>query len=325
MIRTITTALLATSAPLFAANGELKAAAQKLSKDHGESIVWLTVISKTTMSVDGDAPAQIKNALASQDRENRAETTGTIVDASGLIVTSLPAIDRSSVMDGKTINTPSGPIKLKANSEIKEVKVIMPDGTEIPGDLVLKDADLGLGFIKMRADSPEAKGVTFNAINLADAATGSLLDDIIALGRLDQNLNREASVSTSEISGITTKPRTFYRLVNSDATGCPVYLASGKLLGISVVRQPSGPVEGGAISLAPVVLPAADVSKVAEQAKKAEPIKTESAPKKDEEEKKDADKKDEGKKDEGKNDEKKKEEPEKKEPEKKEPASSSSS
>ncbi|HEX2747621.1 MAG TPA: serine protease [Verrucomicrobiales bacterium] len=305
MNRIITTAaLLATAAPLFAASGELKTAAQKLSKDHGESIVWLTVISKTIMSVDGDAPAQLKAALASQDKESRSEATGTIVDATGLIVTSLPSIDKSAVMDGKTVNTPAGPIKLKASSEIKEVKVIMADGTEIPADLVLKDADLGLGFIKVRMDSPEAKGVTFNAINLADSSPGALVDDCIALGRLDQNLNREASVSTSEISGITTKPRTFYRLVNNDSSGCPVFLASGKLLGISVVRQPSGTLEGGTISLAPVVLPAADVSKIAEQAKTAQPIKTEAAPKKDEE-KKDGDKKDEKKSDEKKDEPKK--------------------
>jgi hypothetical protein len=296
MIRTITTALLVTAAPLFAANGELKTAAQKLSTDHRDAVVWLTVISKLALSVDGDAPAQLKAQLASQDKESRSETTGTIVDASGLIVTSLAAIDKSSLMDGKTVNTPAGPIKLKASSEIKEVKVIMPDGTEIPADLVLKDADLGLGFIKMRTDSPEAKGVTFNAVNLADSATGAMLDDCIALGRLDQNLNREASVLTSEISGITTKPRTFYRVM-TDATGCPVFLTSGKLLGISVLRQPSGSLEAGEMRMSPVILPAADVVKVAEQAKKAQPIKTETEPKK-EEAKKDDVKKDDSKKDE---------------------------
>lgn len=303
MIRIATLALLATSAPLLAANGELKAAAQKLSKDHGEAIVWLTVISKTTLSVDGDAPAQLKAALASQDKENRSETTGTIVDASGLIVTSLPAIDRASVMDGRTVPTQAGPIKLKASSEIKEVKIIMPDGTELPGDLVLKDADLGLGFIKVRTDSPEAKGVTFNAVNLADSATGTLLDDCIGLGRLDQNLNREASVITSEISGITTKPRTFYRVM-TDTSGCPIFLSSGKLLGISVVRQPAGNSENGEVRMTPIILPAADVAKVAEQAKNAQPIKTEVEPKEDE-----------GKKEEEKKPEEKKEEPAKKEDE----------
>lgn len=257
--------------PALAANGELKAAAQKLSEAHKDSIVWLSVIAKTSMSVDGDAPQQIKAALAGQDKETKSEATGTLVDASGLIVTSLAAIDRGSVVDGKTINTPSGPIKLKSTTEIKEVKIIMPDGTEIPGDLVMKDADLGLGFIKVRSDSKEAQGVTFHSIDLADSAPGAMLDDCIGLGRLDENLNREPSIITTEISGITTKPRTFYRVM-TDATGCPIFLSSGKLLGISVMRQPRGDLEGGAVQLSPVVLPAADVAKVAEQARNAKPV-----------------------------------------------------
>ncbi len=273
MIRpTILAACLAlATTPAFAASGELKTAAQKLSADHGDAVVWISVISKTTMTVDGDAPAQVKAALQGQDKESRNETTGTIVDASGLIVTALSNIDKSSVVDGKTINTPMGPIKLKANSEIKEVKIIMPDGTEIPGDLVLKDADLGLGFIKVRTDSKEAQGVTFKAVDLAASEKGTLLDDCISLGRLDETLNREPSVVTTEVSGITTKPRTFYRVM-TDSTGCPVFLSTGKLLGISVVRQPSGNLESGEMRMSPVVLPAADVAKVAEQAKAAKPI-----------------------------------------------------
>ncbi len=265
----LSTVLLAT--PALAANGELKAAAQKLSDAHKDAIVWLTVIAKTSMTTEGDAPPQIKAALQGQDRETKSEATGTVVDASGLIVTSLAAIDKGSVVDGKTVNTPSGPIKLKSTTEIKEVKIIMPDGTEIPGDLVMKDTDLGLGFIKVRSDSKEAQGVTFHSIDLADSSPGAILDDCIGLGRLDENLNREPSIITTEISGITTKPRTFYRVM-TDATGCPIFLSTGKLLGISVMRQPRGDIDGGSVQMSPVVLPAADVAKVAEQAKNAKPV-----------------------------------------------------
>lgn len=266
--------LLLTVAPAAAASGELKGAAQKLTETHRDAVVWISVIAKTSMTVDGDAPQQIKAALQGQDKESKSEATGTVVDASGLIVTSLAAIDRASVVDGKTVNTPMGPVKIKSATEIKEVKIIMPDGTEIPGDLVLKDADLGLGFIRVRASSKEAEGVIFKSVDLADSAPGTLLDDCIGLGRLDDNLNRDASVITSEITGITTKPRTFYRVM-TDSTGTPVFLSSGKLLGISVIRQPRGSIDGGSLQMSPVVLPAADVLKVAEQAKTARPVQPE--------------------------------------------------
>ena len=122
------------------------------------------------MGTEGDVPAQLKASLAGQAKEEKNEVTGTVVDASGLIVTALGGLDKSSLLDGQSISTPVGEIKLKAESEIKEVKVITADGTEIPADLVLKDQDLGLAFIKVRTDSDEAKGVEFKAIDLADAA-----------------------------------------------------------------------------------------------------------------------------------------------------------
>ena len=272
MIRNLTLALAATTALASASTAEFRDTTKKLSSTHGEAVVWLSVLAKTSMSAEGDVPAQIKSALAAQEKEDKSEVTGTVVDASGLIVTALGGLDKSSMVDGQTIPTPQGPIKLKASSEIKEVKVITADGSEVPADLVLKDEDLGLAFIKVRSESEEAKGVEFKAIDLADSAPGQLLDECVALGRLDEALNREPSLLSSEITGMTTKPRTFYR-VPTDSVGCPVFLANGKLLGISVLRQgKGGSARGGQIQVNPVVLPAADIAKIATQAKESKSV-----------------------------------------------------
>jgi len=285
MFRTIALALAATTTLASASSAELRETAKKISAEHKDAVVWLSVLAKSSMTADGDVPAQIKQMLAAQEKEEKSEVTGTVIDASGMIVTALGGLDKSSVVDGQTVNTPMGAIKLKATSEIKEVKVITADGSEIPADLVLKDADLGLAFIKVRMDSEEAKGVEFQAINLADSAKGEVLDECIALGRLDESLNREASMVTSEISGITTRPRTFYRVI-TDTIGCPVYLANGKLLGVSVLRSPkSNSSRSGQISVSPVILPAADIAKVAEQAKEAKPVEAPKAEEKPAEEK----------------------------------------
>jgi hypothetical protein len=276
MIRLLTAALLSTSGLAPAASGELHATATKLHENHRDAVVWLSVIAKVSMSADGDAPAQVKAQLAGQERETTTETTGTFIDKNGLLVTALAQLDQSSMVDGKTVNTPMGPVKLKARSEIKEIKAIMPDGTEVPADLVLKDADLGLGFVKLRMDSDEADGIEIHAIDVAAAGEGKLLDDCVALGRLDDSLQREPSVMTSEISGIVTRPRKFYR-VQTDSIGCPVFLGDGKLLGISVVRKPSGDL-GQNTKISPVILPAAEVAKLAGQAKDAQPVKEEEPP-----------------------------------------------
>jgi hypothetical protein len=280
MIRHLTLALAATTAFATASTAELRETGKKLSDSHKDAVVWLSVLSKTSMGAEGEVPAQIKAALAGQDKEEKSEVTGTVIDTSGLIVTALGGLDKSSMVDGQSVNTPMGEIKLKASSEIKEIKVITADGSEVPADLVMKDEDLGLAFVKIRSDSDEAKGVEFTAIDLADSAPGALLDECIALGRLDESLNREPSLLTSEISGMTVRPRMFYR-VNTDAVGCPVFLANGKLLGISVLRQPKGGSAGsGQIQITPVILPAADVAKIAAQAKEAQPaaLEPEAAP-----------------------------------------------
>jgi len=275
MIRILTAALLSTSGLSLAASGELNTTAAALHESHKDSVVWLTVIAKVSMSADGDVPAQLKSQLAGQEQETTSETTGTFISDDGLLVTALARLDQSSMVDGKTVNTPMGAIKLNAKSEIQEIKVIMPDGTEIPADLVLKDSDLGLGFIKLRMDSDEAQGVEIHGIDLSDSAEGRLLDDCVALGRLDETFQREPSVLTSEVSGITTRPRKLYRVM-TDSIGCPVFLGDGKLLGISVVRKPAGDLDN-TTKLAPVILPAAEVAKLAEQARDAAPIEAPAA------------------------------------------------
>lgn len=268
MIRQLIPTVVLCSALLAkAASTELRESALKTMEANKDAIVWLSILSTVSISTDSEAPAQIKAALAGQEKEVKRETLGTVIDASGLIVTALGSMDQSSLVDGKTVNTPAGVLKLKASSEIKEIKVIIADGSEIPAELVLKDEDLGLAFIKVRMDSDEAKGIKLSAIDLSASRKGELLEDCINLARTEESLNRVPSMATAEISAITTTPRTFYQ-VPSNSVGNPVYLADGRLLGISVIRNPKGGnVNEGRSQLSSIVLPASDVAKIAEQAK----------------------------------------------------------
>lgn len=265
----ILAALAATTIAATASTPELRAAGKKLADAHRESVVWLSVLSKTTMDAEGNVPPEIKMALAGQGSESKSEITGTIIDATGLVVTSLAGLDKATMVDGKSIPTQMGTIKIKASSEIKEVKLITPDGSEVPADLVLKDEDLGLAFVKVRADSEEAKGVNFKAVNLEDSSDGEVLDECIAIGRLDDTFDRTNCMVTSEIIGKAVNPRLVYR-TQDQTVGCPVFLASGKLLGISVIPKVSKLTDAsGQLQISPIVLPAADVAKIAEQAKAA--------------------------------------------------------
>jgi hypothetical protein len=264
------------SFPAHAAPPELRETARRLSAAHRDSVVWISVISRTNLSVDGDAAPEIKAALASQDKESKHEVTGTVIDPAGLIVTALSGLDKSSMVDGKSIPTPAGEIKIKASAEIKTVTIIAADGSERPADLVLKDDDLGLAFIRVRPATPLQSYPALQAVSLADSASAEVLDDAITLGRLDNSLDRAPCTLTSEIIGKVTNPRTFYRIQN-DSVGCPIFLGSGKLLGISILRPQQIALDpSGQLNASPVVLPAADIARAAAQIPPAQaPAKTE--------------------------------------------------
>ena len=150
-----------------------------------------------------------------------------------------------------------------AKSTTKEVKIIMPDGTETPAKVAFKDADLDLAFIR-----PEkADGVTFTPVDIANSAPFAMQEDAIILGRLGKDLNREPVVMTSEIISIITKPRTFAR-VGAPCLGMPIFNSEGKFVGFGINRfSAKGEDSDQGPTSANVVLPAADLIESAAQAK----------------------------------------------------------
>ena len=272
-------ALLATT-PVFAASGELKTQARLILANNQDAIVGLSIIAKTEVGVDGDAPAGMKLNGLGGGKDQKIETSGVIVDPAGLIVSSLSSIGGGSIMDGREIETPNGTVKLKTKTDIKEVKVVMPDGTEIPADVVLKDSDFDLVFFKIRTDSPEAKDVTFKAVDLKNNTTADVLDDVVVLGRMDATMNRQPNAFTTEVLGIVKKPREFLS-IQTMRPASPVFSPEGKLVGISIIRKSTGTLTAGSAQPGvPAVLPARDVLKIADQARTAKPEKAGDAPEK---------------------------------------------
>ena len=236
------------------------ALARKVFAEKQEAVIWVSAVAKVSFHADGlkDGPANIP------DREQKMETLATLIDADGMAVTALSNIDPSRDITGREIRTGSGTVRLEANAVLKEVKLILGDGTEIPSEVVMRDADLDLAFIKPREGSKELKGVKFQALDLKEVASANVTDDVVTLGRMDEVLNRTASVTLGQITAVTRKPREFLR-ASGAAAGCPTFTTDGKLLGIAVIRSIRGK---GSYT---VLVPAADVLEIAEQAKNAKP------------------------------------------------------
>lgn len=255
MKHTLLSAAILLAAPFsMAADGPLKEKALALAAAHKESVLFLSAVVEIEVTA-GDNPAK--------KEERKVEMLGTVIGADGLIVVPNSTLDVASTVDGRTVNGPQGPIKLSAKGTTKEVKILMPDGSEVAAKVAFKDPDLDLAFIR-----PEkADSVKLTPVNTADNAPIALLDDVIILGRMGKDLNREPVVFTNEVISIISKPRTFAK-VGGQSLGMPVFNKEGKFLGIGINRfSAKGDTDSQGPMPSNVVLPAADLLEAAAQAK----------------------------------------------------------
>ena len=135
---------------------------------------------------------------------------------------------------------------------------------------MLRDEDLDLAFLRPTA-KPDKPLV---AINLADEGRPSILDPVVVLTRLGRVGGWAPGASLQTIGAIIEKPRTFYVIENGSTLGTPAFTSAGKVVGLLTMRSVQSGRPGmfsmmggaGALGLLPVILPAADVRDIAQQA-----------------------------------------------------------
>lgn len=213
---------------------------------HQGAVVWVAAVAK--LQIPGGRTG-----------EQETEALGTVIDSSGLVVVAEEAFNPVA----KLIKQFSGSLGGGAPAALREMKVDLtqveirlPDGTEIPAKIVLKDPDLGLAFVladkPTDADKPTPK---LTNLELTETPPVQVLDEVITLGRLGKTLDGQPTLTLGRIAAIVTKPRELYwGAAGSD--GAPVFTSEGKLLGIAITHS-----EG-----ATVVVPASEVLGSAKQA-----------------------------------------------------------
>lgn len=234
---------------------------------------------RRVLSKNQDAVVSVKLVVAysmsygGQDRqsESKTEAVGTVIDPSGLTVISLTTIDPSAIMKARARGAQSD---MKIDSEVKDAKIVLADGTEIPAEVALRDKDLDVVFLRP-TDKP---GKPFVAIDLTKAAKPQVLDQIICLNRLSKVANRVVAVSVERIDALVERPRPFYVLAagGSSGVGSPVFALSGAPLGIILIRNATMDSEAntaslfsgasGSLGILPVIVPGADLVEDAKQA-----------------------------------------------------------
>jgi S1-C subfamily serine protease len=238
------------AAPLRALTNEEAIAGRAVVKRYADSIISVNLVITLNITVgDRTMPPQ----------EVRREVNGTVVSPSGLTVTALSLIDpRSATLDRLRANPAAAKSNIQmSDTQFKEVKLRLPDGTEIAARVVLKDADTDLAFIA--PDPAAAAGRIFPSVDLQNAAEAQVLDTYFDVLRASRDLQRVPLVTATTVTGIVERPRRFF-LVTAESAGTPIFDRAGAVLGLCVQHMNAGRPTGF------VVLPSSQVAEIAKQA-----------------------------------------------------------
>jgi S1-C subfamily serine protease len=259
---TLAGAFLASLLVLPAEAQDDRSAGRAIVKQWQAAVVNVRVVLKMRMSVGG-------REMHSMDES--VEAVGTVIDPSGLTVLSLGSLNPGAMMNRVMGAASSSQERMEFGTEPTDVKLRLADGKELPARIVLRDEDLDLAFLRPTV-KPDAPLV---AINLADEGRPSLLDTVVILSRLGRVGGWTPAASLQTIGAIIEKPRTFYVIeTGGGGMGTPAFTASGKVVGLLTMRSVQGARPGmfsmmsgsEALGLLPVILPAADVREIAQQA-----------------------------------------------------------
>jgi trypsin-like peptidase len=252
-------ALLLTALPARA--DELAEKGRQVFKNNQHAVLTVQIVIKSKVSMGG---------MGAQSSESRQDVTGTVIEPSGLTVVSLSATDPGQMMQNVMASMGSDDdSKFKMETELSDLKLLLEDGTEVPAEVVLRDRDLDLAFIR-----PKAKLASpLPAVDLTKSEKAQLLDQVIALNRLGNAAGRAYAASVERISAIVERPRLFYvpeTSLTTTALGAPAFTLEGKVLGLFVMRSTKATSTGMMAmmqrdNLTGIIIPAEAVLKAAKQ------------------------------------------------------------
>lgn len=203
---------------------DIKAAARASAAKWQKAVITVKVVAKVK-SFRGE-------------EENQFEVTGTVIDPSGLTIVSSQSIDPAGVIKAflSSMGRGESPDQLKFDSEITQTTMILEDGSEVEAEVVLKDADLDLAFVR-----PKKPQQQFTYIPLKPGGRPlEVLEDLFVISRLDRSENRATGITLGMVQAVVKGPRTFYitnQELVANGIGCMAFVADGTPVGIIVTKQ----------------------------------------------------------------------------------------
>ncbi len=192
------------------------------------------------------------------EHESEQEANATLLDADGLAVLALSAIDPMQLM--QTYRSEMDDV----TSRIVSLRVILSDGTEKPAEVVLRDRHLDLAFIRI-TETPETPlpHVTFDAIGRPD-----MFDEVVCIMQYGRVARRAHAGFVERIEMIVERPRLFYAIGDHrsrDMVCSPAFTLDGAFVGVGVMRLTGGGDDMGRDDMIVIIVPAEQIGDLIEQ------------------------------------------------------------
>jgi hypothetical protein len=242
--------LTATTSAAGAQTADERAAARALVAKYADAAVMVRATLKTRVVLNG----------REQLRDVPLQVNGLVLTPDGVTIMPLSLLEPGDVLTRTlTANQPSA--KVEVSSETTELRIRMPDGTELPASVALRDSDLDLVFLK--PVTPLAAAVT--AIDSAASGTVQVLDPLLVVQRGGERDDWRTYASLTYAQVIVDRPRSFISVpmtsMYGNGMGATVFDLQGHFIGlyVGIGGSPSQP--------AGAILPAAEIRGVAKQVK----------------------------------------------------------
>lgn len=171
----------------------------------------------------------ISISFGGESQEQEGWANATVISPDGLAVLALSALDPTTMAE-RMGNMPG-----EMNTQIASLKMRLPSGGEVSAEVVLRDIELDLVYVK----PTEALEEPLPYVNLDDAASPDILESVVAITQLGEVARRAHTVFAARIEAKVERPRPYYIIGShrsNDVMCSPVFDLEGKFVGIGAMR-----------------------------------------------------------------------------------------
>lgn len=200
----------------------------------------------------------IAMSFGGRENESEQEANATVISPEGVSVLALSAVDPLQMASDMKI---AGD---EMTSRITSLRMILPDGTEKPAEVVLRDKDLDLAFVRLteKLETPLAY------VDLAQSGSPQLLDNVVCIMQYGRVARRSHSAFVERIEMVVDKPRLFYALGkhrDRHVVCSPVFTLANEFVGVGVMRMVSGGAEPSPDNVMVIIVPGAQIKALVDQ------------------------------------------------------------